>query len=144
MTTPTENSKSIDAVYKKFIVVGSKDYHFGYDFRTGEIWTEKTADGRPTPYIATFNVLATGAMELASIDEQVLEFIEVQNQLGQELSRSHIKFPLKALIERAEAAADAVGNDEQAPRCHKASLEDITRYADCGCFEITQNEKGDA
>ena len=33
---------------------------------------------------------------------------------------------------------------EQTLYCHKASLEDIARYADCGCFEITQNEKGDA
>lgn len=136
MSTPTENLKSV--------AVGQKKYHFGYNFRTGEIWTEKTADDRPTPYIATFNVLANGAMELASIDEQVLEFIEVQNQLGQELSKSHIKFPLKALIERAEAAADAVDSEKQTPRCHKASLEDVVKYADCGCFEITQNEKGDA
>ena len=144
MSTPTENSKSIDAVYKKFIVVGSKDYHFGYDFRTGEIWTEKTADDRPTPYIARFNVLANGAIELASIDEQVLEFIEVQNQLGQELSRSRIEFPLKALIERAEAAADAVGNDEQAPPCYKAPLEDVVKYASCGCYEFTESKEGDA
>lgn len=136
MSTSADNQKSI--------VVGSKDYHFGYGFRSGEIWTEKTADGRPTPYIARFNVLANGAIELASIDEQVLEFIEVQNQLGQELSLSQIKFPLKALMERAEAAADAVGNDEQAPRCHKASLEDVVKYADCGCFEIDKGDGEDA
>ena len=37
-----------------------------------------------------------------------------------------------------------VEEQKQTPRCHKASLEDVVKHADCGCFEITQNEKGDA
>lgn len=43
-----------------------------------------------------------------------------------------------------EAVEEIEADEKRTPRCHKASLEDIARFADCGCFEITTNEKGDA
>lgn len=125
-------------------IVGTKTYAIGYDFHTGEVWTKRTAKGRQTPYTAKFDVKSDGSIKLNSIDYHLLEYIAVEEQLKRQLSLDPSAFALRALIEEAEAAADAVGNDEQAPPCHKASLEDIARYADCGCFEIAQNEKGDA
>lgn len=34
--------------------------------------------------------------------------------------------------------------EKQTPRCHKASLEDVVKYADCGCYEFTTSKEGDA
>ena len=124
------------------LVIGRIDYTFGYDFRTGDFWTERTANGRNTPYIAIFNVKSDGSIELESIDMRLLETIEVEKQLERAFSPLNTKYPLGELVEESEA--DAVDSGNETPRCHKASLEDVVKYADCGCFEITQNEKGDA
>lgn len=125
------------------LVIGRIDYTFGYDFRTGDFWTERTANGRNTPYIAIFNLKSDGSIELESIDMRLLETIEVEKQLERAFSPLNTKYPLGELVEEDEVAA-VVDSDKENPPCHKASLEDVARYADCGCFEITQNEKGDA